>query len=206
MTRQDGPTIRTKEDLFKLAVKSVRRCGGLSVFWGQVSRAKQNRTITMSLAEVKQFETTEANRIYRIARGKAAVSNRGVYEAVTWASGEIAINPLAGVDRLRTDNTPLANELPNYMSLIQPRPDKVVLLETTIAVHDLVTLQPLFKVVAVYRRRHGSANCQLMILGRDRHTKEPFALGVPNSFVGFPIDTALRWTMDIHKGDLVKEV
>ena len=92
------------------------------------------------------------------------------------------------------------------MSLMIPRPRSVQLVEAVYAVRDGFILQPLFKVVAIYRGNRRILGKQLFILGRDRYTGEPFGLGVPNGFVRFPIDVALRWTMDVHKGDEVKEV
>jgi len=106
------------------------------------------------------------------------------------------------LDDVKTiDIQSLAVEVPDYVGVIRPKPDEVLLLESVVAVRDLGVLQPLFKVVCGIEGRRF-----LYIVGRDRHTREPFALCVPNGFVGAPIDDALRWTMCVYKGDSVKEV
>lgn len=111
------------------------------------------------------------------------------------ASGCIKEDYFSNLKSKAVDITPLTREIPNYQEVIQPRPVRVYLLERLV-------FWPLFKVVAEF----GSRVKQLYLVGRDRHTGQPFALGIPNGFVTMPIEACLRWTLNAHKGDEVIEV
>lgn len=181
-----------------VAVDSVKKTGNMSLYWKWLN---DNKTIlNFTAIEAKQFEADNASRIYSKANG-ADLNVVNVYETELFYTGEIAFPDF--VDMPRLDLAPLITELPNYMQLIDPPPKKVWLLEYQYVVRGPTVVQPLFKIVAVYA---GRDNKQLMIMGRDRHTREPFCLGVPNGFAEHPIDAALRWTMDVHKGDIVEEI
>lgn len=125
------------------------------------------------------------------------------YETKSWGSGRIEGLHLDNFRVKSIDGANFLKEIPNYKDVIVPRPNKVFVLEETYRVTDTINLQPLFKVVATYSR--GRLD-QLFIVGRDRHTKDPFALGIPNGFVRMPIEACLRWTLDAHKGDELIEI
>lgn len=127
------------------------------------------------------------------------------YDSVSIGSGCIEGGFLSGFRIKSIDISPLLREIPNYKDIIRPKPDRVFLLEEAHRVAGNLNLQPLFKVVGVYGRPGGEAS-QLFIIGRDRHTGQPFALGIPNGFVGMPVEVCLRWTLDAHKGDKITEI
>lgn len=127
------------------------------------------------------------------------------YDSLSIGSRRIEGNSLSGFRAKSIDISPLLKEIPNYKDIIRPKPDRVFLLEEAHGVTGELNLQPLFKVVGVYGRFRGEAS-QLFIIGRDRHTRQPFALGIPNGFADMPVEVCLRWTLDAHKGDKITEI
>jgi len=125
------------------------------------------------------------------------------YETKSWGSGRVEGSPLGGFRVKSVDGANFLKEIPNYKDIMVPKPNRVFVLEEAYRVTDTVNFQPLFKVVGTYGR--GMLD-QLFIVGRDRHTREPFALGIPNGFVNMPIEACLRWTLDAHKGDELIEI
>lgn len=125
------------------------------------------------------------------------------YETTSWGSGRIEGSHLDGLRTKSIDGANFLKTIPNYKDIIVPKPSRVIVLEEAYRVTDTFNLQPLFKVVGVYS---GGMLDQLFIVGRDKHTGDPFALGIPNGFVNMPIEACLRWTLDAHKGDELTEV
>lgn len=117
------------------------------------------------------------------------------YESVGFGSRCVEGDYFSNLRSKAIDIAPLRDEIPNYREIIQPKPVRVYLL-------DRLLFWPLFKVVGDFR---GGAK-QLYLVGRDRHTSQPFALGVPNGFIDMPMEACLRWTLNAHKGDKVIEV
>ncbi len=191
---------KIKNELIQVAVNSVQKHGDLALFWKYLhEQAKAGRKYFDRL-DAKQFEAEYANEIYRRAQnGDIHVS--ASYEAASWGSGEARVDVFDNLPSLHIGLIVL--EIPNYLSLMSPAPKSCQLVECEHAIRDNgVVLQPLFKMIAWYSRFAG----QYFILGLDRHTREPFGLAVPNEFVRFPADVGLRWSMDVHKGDIVVEV
>lgn len=111
---------------------------------------------------------------------------------------ELAVSHFAGIAQRAEDTALLSKKIPNYRQLLS-NPDRVYLLEHS-------DLWPVFKVVGAYGKPGRSRRYQLFIAGLDRHTKQPFALGIPDGFIKFSVEVCLRWTMNAHKGDQVIEV
>lgn len=192
----------TKSQLVDVAVESVRQKSNLSMFWDYVKQARESDLLAMSDEQINLLLSTYEGTIY----GKGFryqeqddklpnyVSTQGLTDS-TWQSRVIHGDPLDNVSSKAVDITPLRKEIPEYADVIQPRPDKVYLIDNLI-------YWPLFKVVGVF----GTRSKQLYLIGRDRHTKQPFALGIPNGFIDMTFEACLRWTLDAHKGDVVIEV
>ena len=195
----------TKNQLIDVAIQSVRQKDGLSMFWDYVNQAKIGGLLKMTIDQVKGLVRENEALIFgkgiqyqdQDERLSDTVSTFGLEDS-SYQSRIIEGSALDGLMAKVKDITPLRAEIPTYMDVIQPRPARVYLL-------DSLGLWPLFKVVGVFgegRRETG----QLYLVGRDRHTKQPFALGIPNGFVDMPFDACLRWTLDAHKGDISIEV
>ena len=189
-------------ELLQVAIDSVKQYGSFALFYKYLHDARRRGRLSISPIEAREFEAKYSNYVYRRACGAILDGGHG-YESVSFASGEIKGDYLDGFRSKVISLQCLISEIPDYKAVIQPRPYKVYVLEHTYRVVGIVNLQPLFKVVCTFRR--GIA-AQLYIVGRDMHTREPFALGVPNGFVSIPIEACLRWTMDAHKGDVVVEI
>jgi hypothetical protein len=204
----------TEQEVLSLAVQSVRMTGGLEYFW---NRLRTLHVISPGYVTIKELVVSHSDEIFRKGRGTTlADTDKTPYDSDTWMSREVEGDELAGFRAI--DNIPLKTEIPNYGAIIQGKNDhpvRVFLLEYQYVVRDTFTIQPLFKVVAEFGLRRqgqtrgglrGLAPRQLFIVGRDRHTYEPFALAIPNGLVKQTIDTCLRWTMNVHKGDEIVEV
>lgn len=206
-----------KDEVISLAINSVKMTGGLDYFWNSL-RTKR----VSGYAEIRQIIADNNDLIFRRARGITMSStDTNPYDTDNPYTKEIEGDEMAGFQYHAIDIQPLSDEIPNYGRVIQGKGDhpvRVTLIEYQYIIRDTFTVQPVFKVVAEYQRirvmrdqrripvTHGRAPRQLFIIGRDRHTKEPFALAVPNGMIKQSIDTCLRWTMDVHKGDTVEEV
>ena len=206
----------TEQEVLSLAVQSVRMTGGLDYFW---NRLRTLHVVSPGYVTIKELIVSHNDEIFRKGRGVTlADTDKTPYDSDTWMSREVEGDELAGFQDKVIDSTPLKKEIPNYGVIIQGKNDhpvRVFLLEFQYVVRDTFTIQPLFKVVAEFglRRlgqtrgaRRGLAPRQLFIVGRDRHTYEPFALAIPNGLVKQSIETCLRWTMNVHKGDEIVEV
>ncbi len=209
----------TEQQILSLAVESVRKSGGLELFWDQFRRL---RPISPTFIEAKELLVQHNNYIFRHGRGVDVSKALKVdYKMGGFASREIEGSDLDGFMSKIQSLQPLITEIPNYLAIIKPTPTSVYLLEYQYVVRDLVNIQPLFKCVCEFGARRPATLVkrgrktvtrylplagQLYIIGRDRHTRDPFALGIPNGFVDQSIETCLRWTMDLHKGDEVSEV
>lgn len=194
----------TEQKVLQMCVDSVRRTGGLDYFYGEIIRRHLSSVV---LSEVKTFIAEHSSEIFRRGRDvdlKERISGSN-YESVSFGSRSVEADVLAGFREKVISKQPLVIEIPNYVEVIKGRgaiPSHVYLIEYKYFVYDLVTIQPLFKVVASFS---GGAN-QLFIVGRDRYTRDPFALGIPNGFISQSIQVCLRWTMNLHVGDDVSEV
>lgn len=195
----------TKNQLIDIAIQSVKERSNLSMFWDYVIKARECGLLRMSTEQVNLLLNEYENLIYGKGFQKQEeadklpnfVSTFGLDDS-TYRSRVVEGDPLDNFMSKTIDISPLKQEIPDYASIIQPKPDKVYLL-------DKLTFWPLFKVVGVHRV--GGRNMeQLYLVGKDRHTKQPFALGIPNGFIDMPFEACLRWTLDAHKGDEVIEV
>ena len=206
----------TKKELVDLAIQSVKQKGNLSWFWEIIQEwRKLGHLSSFPDWRLKQlleeYEMLIYGRGEKLREYEKGLSNRvSTYELGGGRSGCLDDDPL---QKLKTiDISPLRKEIPNYMDIIQPRPKKVYLIEYKLRLIDTFNWQPLFKVVAEFEHRvripgqeKPSSRC-LYILGKDAHTKHPFALGIPRGFIEHPMEACLRWTMDAHKGDRITEV
>ena len=200
-------TILTEEQVLTLAIESVRMTDGLQYFW---NRLQTLHVVSPGYVAIKELVVSKNDYIFRKGRGITSANSVPLdYETGCFGSREVDGDELAGFQSRVIDIQPLIDEIPTYGCIIQGKndhPTKVYLLEHLLAVRDTFTIQPLFKVVAEFRARRGQAPRQLFIVGRDRYTRDPFALAVPNGLIKQSIETCLRWTMDVHKGDEIVEV
>lgn len=194
-------TIRiTKQQLINIGAESIRQRNDLSMLWEYISEAKRFGLMKWSDSKIRrtleEYQDTIFGRGFALqAREEKLSDNVSVYELGSRASGCIEEDPLCSARSKAIDITPLENEIPNYRGVIHPKPLRVYLL-------DRLICWPLFKVVGEFR----DGVRQLYLIGRDRHTKQPFALGLPAGFIGFPMEVCLRWTLNAHKGDQVIEI
>ena len=196
----------TKNQLIDVAIQSVRQKNGLSMFWSYVNQAKIGGLLQMTTDQVKGL--VRENEALIFGKGikyqdqdeqlSDVVSTHGLEDS-SYQSRIIEGSSLDGLVTKAKDITPLRVEIPTYMDVIQPKPTRVYLL-------DSLGLWPLFKVVGIHRAGLRHEVGQLYLVGRDRHTGQPFALGIPNGFIDMPFDACLRWTVNAHKGDIVIEV
>jgi hypothetical protein len=198
-----------------MAATSIRITGGLDYFWNLFRRAVP---ASPSFAEARQIIADNNELIFR--RGNKITSSNSLalgYETACWGSGAIEGNPLYNWRAKVINKQPLIAEIPNCISLIRRASNDTAIKQIYLLVHTIRDFgtagrQHVFKVLVEYLGRDGNnigtnmTRMQLFIVGRDRHTQEPFALGVPNGFIDQSIDTCLRWTMNLHKGDTVNEV
>lgn len=196
----------TKNQLIDVAIQSVRQKNSLSMFWDYVKAAKEAGILSMDDSRVKRLLDDYQHIIYgkgfqyqeQDDKLPTTVSTHGLSDS-SYRSRVIDGDPLDNIKSKAIDIAPLRETIPGYVDVMQPRPTKVYLI-------DRLTFWPLFKVVGVHLA-HGTREVkQLYLVGLDRHTKQPFALGIPNGFVSMPMDACLRWTLDAHKGDKVIEV
>jgi len=195
----------TKNQLIDVAIQSVKEHSNLSMFWEYVNQARKYELLKMSTEQVNLLLSEYEDLVYGKGFQKQeqadklsdTVSTFGLDDS-SYRSRVVEGDPLDNFMSKTRDITPLRREIPDYASVIQPRPDKVYLIESLI-------LWPLFKVVGVHRVG-GRDTRQLYLVGKDRHTKQPFALGIPNGFIDMPFEACLRWTVSAHKGDEVIEV
>jgi len=199
-------SILTEKEIISLAIQSVELTDGLDCFW---KRFYDLRKSYPTLVEVKDILARHNDIIFRRGRHITdANSLEADFIDYCHFSGEKEGVAIAGFQFKTIDIKPLADEIPNYGKLIQGKNDHPVhvsLIEHQQLVREGGVIQPVFKVVAEFRSARWNER-QLYIVGRDRHTKDPFALAVPNGFINQSIDVCLRWTMDVHKGDEVIEV
>lgn len=216
-------TTLTNKQVMSMCIDSVRRSNSLDYFYGELIR---RRIASSELSEIKEFIANYSSEIFRRGRNinlneKLSGSN---YEAVGFGSREVEGDELVNFLGKAIDIKPLVTEIPDYFQLITGRglqPSRIYLIEYKYLVHGLTVIQPVFKVIARYplngRSRivetkkgfqaiHAIAPKQLFIVGRDRYTRDPFALGIPNGFINHPIEACLRWTMNVHVGDEVTEI
>ena len=190
----------TRKQLINIAIQSIRERNDLSMFWEYVKEAKRFGLMKMSDRKIRFILEEYQNAIYGKGfalqeQDEKLSDNVSTYELGSRASGCMKEDYFSNIRAKAIDITPLRSEIPNYQDVIQPRPVRVYLL-------DRLILWPLFKVVGEFR----NGLKQLYLIGRDRHTKQPFALGIPNGFENMPIEACLRWTLNAHKGDEVIEV
>lgn len=190
----------TRNQLIDIAIESIRQRNDLSMLWEYVNEAKRFGLMKMSNQKIRfileEFQNTIYGKAFTLQEQDERLSdNVSTYELGSRASGCMEEDPLCTAKSRAIDITPLRDAIPNYQDVIQPRPLGVYLL-------DRLLFWPLFKVVGEF----GGGVRQLYLVGRDRHTKQPFALGIPNGFVTMPIEACLRWTLNAHKGDEVIEV
>lgn len=204
----------TKSNLLGVAVQSVRHGRGLAEFRTYITEARKCGLITFSDSEIQFLVNSNKDMIFgkgaRLVEQDTFLSDETVIGdgAPSW-SKEHLLGFLEGIESKKIDIAPLEKEIPGYKDLIMPNGPQVLIREVILLEHlckvvDTVILQPLFKVLVYFLGRTHPA--QLYIIGRDAHTRDPFCLGVPNGFVDQSIETCLRWTMDLHKGDTVEEV
>jgi hypothetical protein len=217
MKNKSYNTRLTIPEVLSLAISSVKMTGGLDYFWNEIRTMRVN-----SFSEIRQIIADHNDLIFRRGRGiTMANTDTNPYDTDNPYTDEIEGDEIAGFQYHAIDIKPLRDEIPNYGMIIQGKghhPVRVHLIEYQYILRDTFVVQPVFKVVAEYQRvlikpdqsripmTRGHAPRQLFIIGRDRHTKDPFALAVPNGLIKRSIDTCLRWTMDVHKGDIVEEV
>lgn len=210
----EGGTLRvTKSGLIGVAIQSIRQKNSLSMFWEYVSQARKIGMLDMTDAQIHMLVEEHESVIYgkglsyreQDSKLSTDVSTYGLDES-SYRSKIVEGGYLGNISSRAKDITPLKAEIPNYLEVIQPRPVKVYLI-------DRLLFWPLFKVAAVFRGgrafvagSNAHEDAQLYLVGVDRHTKQPFALGIPNGFVDMPMDACLRWTLNAHKGDKVIEV
>ncbi len=198
-------TIRiTKNQLINIAIESVSQRNNLSMFREYVDEARKSGLLKMSEEAVELLVKDHDRLIFGKGfdyqeQDKKLPDHTRVYGQDYWRDGRaIEGSALDGYMTKTKSILLLKIAIPNYMDIIQPRPARVYLI-------DDLKFWPLFKVVGVHR--HGSQDFpQLYLVGKDRHTKQPFALGIPNGFIDMPFEACLRWTLDAHKGDVVIEV
>lgn len=197
----------TKNQLIGTAIDSVRKRGNLSMFREYVDACNRSGLLDMGPDELDHFLDQHGSLIFGKGQtlhdedNKLPSSTVEAYGRDYWRDGHVLDGPeIEGIMKKRIDPTPLRVKIPNYMDIIQPRPAEVYLI-------DDLKFWVLFKVVAVFRRRFSQRpTYQLYLVGRDRHTDQPFALGIPNGFVDKDFEACLRWTMNAHKGDVTIEV
>jgi len=194
----------TKNQLIDVAIQSIRQKNSLSMFWEYVEQARASGLLSMSDEKIKLLVSTYENTIYDRGFEKQEQDKKLSSDVSTSSIGDSSYrsrivegSPFDNLLAKTIDITPLRKEIPDYMSVIQPRPDKVYLI-------DRLVFWPLFKVVGVFTPDR--TTYQLYLIGRDRHTNQPFALGIPAGFIDQPFEACLRWTLDAHKGDTVIEV
>lgn len=190
----------TRRQLINIAIESIRQRNNLSMLWEYVNEARRSGLLKMHERRIKfileEYENVIYSKGFALQEQDKKLSDYvSTYELGSAASGCIEEDYFSNIKAKAIDIMPLKAEIPNYQDVIQPRPLRVYLL-------DRLILWPLFKVVGEFR--NGAR--QLYLVGRDRHTKQPFALGIPNGFVTMPIEACLRWTLNAHKGDEVIEV
>jgi len=194
----------TGDEVISLAIKSIEMTDGLDLFW---KRFNNLRSSYPTLVETKEILAKHNDIIFRRGRHiTQANSLEADFTDYCHFSGEKEGISAAGYKAI--DIKPLSDEIPNYGKLIQGKnnhPTHVALIEYQYITREVGVVQPVFKVIAEYPIGHG-VDRQLYIVGRDRHTKDPFALAVPNGFINQSIDACLRWTMDVHKGDEIIEI
>lgn len=194
-------TVRiTRKQLIDIAIQSIRERSNLSMFWEYVREARRLGLLKMDERKVKFILEEYQNVIYGKGldlqeQDERLSDNIPTYELGSRASGCLEEDPLCNPKSRAIDIAPLREEIPNFQDVIKPSPLRVYLL-------DRLIFWPLFKVVAEFR----NGVKQLYLIGRDRHTQQPFALGIPSGFVTMPIEACLRWTLNAHKGDEVIEV
>lgn len=206
----------TEQTLWEVAVDSVLRTGGLTLFWANLQRMRF-KGWEVNYAEIKDWTVRNNSEIFRKGRPRdpsipepTPMSFEPCYNESglrSWGD-PIEGDALDGFLCKVIPRQPLEDEIPDYVRVIagrNPPPRKVYLLSYEYRVREGGIIQPLFKVVAEYPGPRTPMR-QLFIVGRDRHTRDPFALGVPNGFIDYPIEAALRWTMDLHKGDEAVEI
>jgi hypothetical protein len=197
----------TEEEVIALAVKSIELTDGLDFFWKRFYNLWKSYP---TLAETREILAKHNDIIFRRGRHiTAANSLEADFTEYCHFSGEKEGSAIGGFQFSIIDIKSLSDEIPNYGKLIQGKrrdhPVSVSLIEYQQLVRDGGVIQPVFKVVAEFKALRFNER-QLFIVGRDRHTHDPFALAVPNGFINQSIDVCLRWTMDVHKGDEVIEI
>jgi hypothetical protein len=207
--------VLTKNDVLFMAATSIRITGGLDYFWNIFRRAAP---ASPSIAEARQILADNNDLIFRRARKVTSENSLALgYETACWGSRSVEGNQLYNWRSKVISKQPLIAEIPECLSIIGRASNgniikQIYLLQHIVRDFGTAGSQPVFKVLVEYLGRRGNninanlARMQLFIVGRDRHTHEPFALGVPNGFIDQSIDTCLRWTMNLHKGDTVNEV
>ena len=207
--------VLTQNDILFMATVSIRITGGLDYFWNIFRRAAP---ASPSIAEVRQILADNNGLIFSLARKVTSENSLALgYETASWGSCSIEGNQLYNWRSKVISKQPLIAEIPECINLIERASNgndikQIYLLSHIIRNFSDGAKQPVFKVLVEYLGRRGNsinasmARMQLFIVGRDRHTHEPFALGVPNGFIDQTIDTCLRWTMNLHRGDTVNEV
>jgi hypothetical protein len=202
----------TKNQILLMAAFSIRVTGGLNLFW---NRWNHIVPASPSYAETRQILADNNALIFN--KGNRITSDNSLlltYETESWGSGHKEGSQLYNWHSKVINKSPLISIIPNHLDLLLRasggNPDnmriRVHLLKYETKTHDDGSFQNLFKVLVEYLNNRNQGTQQLFIMGTDRHTKQPFALGIPNGFVDQSIETCLRWTMNLHKGDTVHEV
>jgi hypothetical protein len=208
MTKKNIAKGFTEHQLQFMLVDSVRRTNSFDYFWRKINRFNLTPII---LAKIKEYIVDHNAQIFRYGRIGATLDDTplGTYETNSFYTGNIEGSSLDGYRAKAINKRPLFEEIPDCLALIAGRgqsPSSVVLLDYDYVIHKVGVIQPLFKVIAVYGTTRRTQAEQLFIVGRDRYTGDAFALGIPNGFVDKSIDICLRWTMDMHKGDVADEI
>lgn len=208
----------SKTQLVNMAVRSVRMHKNLSEFWEYVHACREIGMVKHSDDQIQVMLDGYGDLVYdrgfSLREEDDKVPNYTPAEeresgAIRWSKA-VEGSALSGLVARSIDLSPLIREIPDYMRLfVGTKPMKVYLIEHTLKVHPGLIFQPLFKVVGIYGH-HGQQMAnrtgQLFIIGRDAHTRDPFALGIPNGFIDRSVEVCLRWTMNLHKGDIIEEI
>jgi hypothetical protein len=202
----------TKQEILFMAGVSIRMTGGLEFFWNKWRRMMP---ASPSYAETRQIVADNNEMLFR--KGNKISSENSLLlncETNCFGSGHIEGSQVYGWRSKVIDKTPLVSIIPGHLDLLLRASNgtaanlriRAHLLKHEAKTHSDGSFQNLFKVLAEYRSNRNQSSIQLFIMGTDRHTKEPFAIGIPNGFIDQSIETCLRWTMNLHKGDTVHEV
>ena len=197
----------SKSQLVDVAVNSIRVHNDLSEFHDYIKKARESGLLTMTDNHIEYILEEYEDLIYskgmHLQDEDAKLCSYKLEGELSSGKGMIEGNPFDGFKKNILDIYLLTDVIPNFVDAIpQPRPSKYYLL-------DHLLPWPIYKVVGEFSRLtigRSTRIYQLYLLGRDRGTGHPFALGLPAGFIDKPIEACNRWTFDAHSGDEIIEV